>query len=72
MCGGFSETAAWNTSEKAIMLIGMGLPREGLLALRILKAQEVSTKGVYRPHMVSTAIDGPSRTLREPRMSAYQ
>ena len=38
-------------SEKANMLIGTGLPREGPLALCILNAQEVTMKGVYRtPH----------------------
>ena len=37
-----------NTSEKANMLIRTGLPRAGLLALCILKAQEVTTKGVYQ------------------------
>ena len=39
----------WNTSEKAnIYIIRIGLPRAGPLALCILKAQEVTTKGVYQ------------------------
>ena len=34
--------------EQANMVISTGLPRPGPLALCILKAQEVTTKGVYR------------------------
>ena len=45
---GFSETAAFgsygvNTSEKANMPIRTGLPRAGLLALCIFKAQKAIT-----------------------------
>ena len=42
-----------NMSEKANMLIRTGLSRAGPFALCILKAQEVTTKGVYRlPHAI--------------------
>jgi hypothetical protein len=50
--GDFRESAAFESygkkpSQQAIMLISTGIPRPGLLALCILKAQ-VTTKGVYR------------------------
>ena len=42
---------AWKASEQANMQISTGLPRQDVLALRTLEAQEVSTEGVYRlPH----------------------
>ena len=48
------------------MLIRTGLPRAGPLARCILKAQEVTTKVVYRlPHGISTAVASPCQTLRE-------
>ena len=48
-----SGITAWNTSNR---LIRTGLPRAGPLALCILKAQEVTTKSVYRLlHAIFTA-----------------
>ena len=48
-----SRVMAWKPSEQANMLISTGLPRPGPLALCILKAQKVTTKGVYRlPHAI--------------------
>ena len=54
-----------NTSEKANMLIRTGLLRPGPLALCNLKAQEVTTKGVYRlPHAIHCCAS-PCQTLHE-------
>ena len=48
------------------MVISTGLPRLRPLALCILKAQEVTTKGVYRlPHAVSTTVASLCQTLCE-------
>ena len=56
-----SKVMTWKPTEQANMLISTGLPRLGLLALCILKEQEVTTKAVYRlPHAIC-----PCQTLRE-------
>ena len=48
-----SEIMAWKPSEQANMQISTGLPRQDVLALRTLEAQDVTTKGVYRlPHAI--------------------
>ena len=40
-------------SEQANMQISTSLPRQDVLDLRTLEAQEVTTKGVYRlPHAI--------------------
>ena len=46
---------AWKQSEQANMLISTGLPRPGLLALCIMKAQEVTTN----PHATTVASPSP-------------
>ena len=53
-------------SERANMVISTGLlPRPGPLALCILNAHEVTTKGVYRlPHAIYCC-SSPCQTLRE-------
>ena len=43
----------------------LGLQRPCLLALCILKAQEVTTKGMYRLPHLSTAVASPCQSLRE-------
>ena len=55
------------------MQISTGLPRPSPLALCILKAQEVTTKGVYRLTLLSTTVASPCQTLGElpARVCAY-
>ena len=61
-----SKVMPWKPSEQANMLINTGLPRPVPLALCILMAQEVTTKGVYQhTRMLSTAVATPCQTLIE-------
>ena len=71
-----SGVTAWNTIEKANMLIGTGLPWAGPLALCILKAQEVTTKGRHRLPHATYCCSSQCQTLREllawrTRVNAY-
>ena len=56
--GDFRKCAAFKSygvkaSEQANMQISTGLPRQDVLDLRTLEAQDVTTKGVYRlPHAI--------------------
>ena len=72
-----SGVTAGNTSEKGNNLFRTSLPRAGPLVRCILKAQEITAKGVYRlPHAVyccsSPVSDSPRAILTwRPQVNAY-